>query len=270
MGLSTVCKEAKCPNRGECAESGVATFMILGNKCSRDCLFCAVEHGDNLPAPDPSEPGKVAAAVESLGLDHVVITSVTRDDLLDGGADQFAKTVFAVKDRIKGVTVEILTPDFQGCERSLEKALSAAPDVFNHNMETVRRMYGQLRPQASYERSLNVLGAARDIKPDMMVKSGVMVGAGEDTDELGELFADLATVGITALTIGQYLSPDPTRRQVHRYLNPSEFDTLGDMARKAGIPIVISGPLVRSSYKAKETLISVLERDGKNKMGAPK
>lgn len=268
MGLSTVCKEAECPNRGDCAESGVATFMILGNKCSRNCRFCAVEHGEKLQAPDPSEPQKVAMAVESLGLDHVVITSVTRDDLPDGGANQFTRTIYAIRERVERVTIEILTPDFQGCEYSLDDALLAEPDVFNHNMETVRRLYGQLRPQASYERSLSVLGRARDKRPEMVVKSGLMVGVGETVIELGELFEDLAMIGVTALTIGQYLSPAPSLYPVHRYLNPTEFDTLGEMALKAGIPIVISGPLVRSSYKAKETLISALRVNRKNKMDA--
>jgi lipoic acid synthetase len=255
-GLNTVCESARCPNRGECAESGTATFMILGNRCTRNCRFCAVEHGLSPEPPDPLEPGKVAMAVKALALRHAVITSVTRDDLPDGGSGIFAATIEAIRSANPDTTVEALIPDFMGNPDSIEKVLLSSPHVLNHNMETVEALYMSLRPSASYGRSLELLMLVKGLAPNIITKSGIMVGAGEKRGDLEQLFRDLAGVGLDALTIGQYLSPGQGYHKVDRYLDPSEFLSLQRLAIEAGIPVVVSGPLVRSSYKAAKTMVS--------------
>lgn len=248
LDLNTVCQEANCPNRGECFNRGTAVFLILGPKCTRNCRFCDVLAG----APstvDPTEPNRVAEAAHRMDLRHVVITSVTRDDLADGGAEQFAKCIVATRKLLPRSTIEVLTPDFRGDLRSLEIVLRESPDVFNHNVETVPRLYQSVRPGADYHRSLRVLNGARG-RASIWVKSGIMVGLGETMDELKQLFDDLAANSVFLLTIGQYLAPSAQHLPVERYLHPDEFDLLKEFANAAGIPTVFSGPLVRSSYLA--------------------
>ena len=248
--LHTVCQEANCPNRGECFSSGTATFMILGRHCTRNCRFCNVAHGKADPV-DVDEPVHVARAVAILGLKHAVITSVTRDDLPDGGAGQFAAVIRAIRQASPATTVEVLTPDFRGDHDSLRLVFEARPDVFNHNLETVPRLYRQVRPGADYRRSLEVLraGAAFGIEA---VKSGLMVGLGELVDELDDVFGDLAAHGVGYLTIGQYLTPSAAHHPIEKYYTPEEFTDLARRARAAGLKSVFSGPLVRSSYHAGE------------------
>ncbi len=250
-GVRTVCEAAHCPNIGECFSSGTATFMILGDICTRNCGFCAVRHGRPRP-PDPEESGRVAEAAVRLGLDYVVVTCVTRDDLPDGGAEQFVRTVQAIKERVPGAQVEILTSDFAGAKEPLERVLAGEPTVFNHNVETVRRLQGQVRPQASYERSLGVLRGAAERAPQVVIKSGLMVGLGEARDEIDETLRDLAQVGCSIVTIGQYLRPSPAHLPVARYVPPAEFDEFREMGLACGLRQVISGPFVRSSYRAAE------------------
>lgn len=248
--LHTVCQEANCPNRGECFSSGTATFLIMGPNCTRNCTFCNVTHGD-VSDVDDTEAEKVARAVEILGLRHAVITSVTRDDLSDGGATSFAKVIEAVRNLDKGITVEVLTPDFKGCRADVETVLNAGPDVFNHNIETVPRLYDEVRPQADYNRSLEILRIASEFC-DVAVKSGIMVGLGETIEELCQVFSDLKSVGVEYLTIGQYLAPSKKHHPVVRYYHPSEFEWLAARTREIGIGKVYSSPLVRSSYHAGE------------------
>ncbi|MBI5529596.1 MAG: lipoyl synthase [Deltaproteobacteria bacterium] len=257
-GLHTVCEEARCPNAGECFGAGTATFLILGDACTRDCTFCAVRHG--VPdAPDPDEPRRVAAEAKRLGLRHVVITSVTRDDLPDGGAGHFAACVRACRDLLPGATVEVLIPDFHGDVDALGCVLKACPDVLNHNIETVRALYPEVRPQADYDRSLALLRrcgpqpTACSLQP-VVVKSGLMVGLGETREQLSECFRDLHRAGVEVLTIGQYLRPRRANIEVARYCTPFEFDELAADARDLGFSHVLSGPLVRSSYHAAETV----------------
>lgn len=247
-GLATVCREARCPNQGQCAENRTATFLILGDCCTRTCTFCAVRHGQPLPLCE-DEPERVAESVAALGLRHAVITSVTRDDLLDGGAQVFASTIEAIRQVSPGTTVEVLIPDFRGERDALATVAAARPEVFNHNVETVPRLYRSVRPHAEYRRSLAVLRFARE-HPSMIVKSGIMVGVGESDDELRELFTDLANSGCQVLTIGQYLRPTSQHHPVHRYVAPEEFDRLKEEALAAGLEKVVAGPLVRSSYRA--------------------
>jgi lipoic acid synthetase len=251
-GLQTVCDNAHCPNIGECYSHHTATFLIMGSRCTRDCGFCAVRHG--VPEPlDPTEPQRLAAAAGNLGLRYVVVTSVTRDDLPDGGAGHFAATIRALHEA--GIErVEVLTPDFHGCPRALQQVLKMKPTVFNHNVETVRRLAPTVRPQASYERSLQVLRDAREIAPGILRKSGFMVGLGETDDEIGELVADLQAAGCQILTIGQYLRPTPRQLPVRRYLEPERFEQYAAQARAAGIAHVFAGPFVRSSYRAAEAV----------------
>lgn len=252
-GVCTVCEEAMCPNIGECFCSGTATFMILGDRCTRNCRFCAVSHGDPGP-PDPSEPAHVAEAADRLGLKFVVLTCVTRDDLADGGAEQFVSTMAALRERIADVGIEVLTSDFAGNLAPLLRVLSAQPTVYNHNLETVRRLQPTVRPQADYDRSLGVLRAARDNAPaGTIIKSGLMVGLGEEIDEIGEALGDLADSGVSVVTIGQYLRPSPAHLPVARYLSPAEFEELERIGLKRGLKRVLSGPFVRSSYRAAET-----------------
>ncbi len=246
--LNTVCQAANCPNRGECFNRGTATFLILGPVCTRNCRFCDVPSG--IPAPvDHDEPSRVAALSAELHLKHVVITSVTRDDLPDGGAEQFAMVVRELRKAIPSVTVEVLTPDFRDKPAAADVVIDAAPDIFNHNLETVRRLYPEVRPGADYFRSLDLLRYVRE-HSDIVTKSGIMVGLGETVAELGELFRDLSHTGVSNLTIGQYLSPSKDHLPVNRYLHPDEFDMLRELALQAGIKNVFSAPLVRSSYKA--------------------
>jgi lipoyl synthase len=251
--LSTVCKEARCPNRGECFARGTATFLILGDRCTRNCSFCAVRHGTPLP-PQPGEPEEVADAVAALGLKHAVITSVTRDDLPDGGAAAFAATVNAIRRKAPGSSVEVLIPDFQGSKEALTEVIRAEPDVINHNIETVPRLYPVLRRGASYRRSLKILELVRDLAPQVITKSGIMLGVGETGDEVLEVMHDLVSRGCLVLTLGQYLQPGKKHHPVARFVPPLEFEELRELALAAGMATVASGPLVRSSYKAGEIL----------------
>jgi lipoic acid synthetase len=246
--LHTVCESARCPNIGECFTKPTATFMILGDVCTRNCGFCAVQN-KKMPLPvDPDEPGNIALTAEELGLKHVVITSVTRDDLADGGAMQFALTIRTIKDTISNISVEVLTPDFEGSEEALELVLGAGPDIFNHNLETVARLYGEVRPGADYRRSLDVLTRASGA--GIMTKSGIMVGLGETKDEVKEVLSDLVRVGCDAVTIGQYLQPKRENLEVKQYIRPEEFIEYELYGRSLGIRHVYSAPFVRSSYKA--------------------
>ncbi len=251
IGVHTVCQSARCPNLGECFGRGNATFMILGDVCTRDCGFCAVTHGTPRGL-DSEEPVKVAEAAAMLGLRHVVVTSVTRDDLADGGAEQFAATVRAVRERLPESTVEVLTPDFRGSRQSLATVLGARPEVLNHNVETAPRLYPDVRPQAEYERSLKLLARAREMAPGAMTKSGLMVGLGETQDEVGAVLQDLRGAGVQAVTIGQYLQPTRRHAPVVEYIRPEVFLEYERAARAMGFSHVLSGPLVRSSYHAAE------------------
>jgi lipoic acid synthetase len=249
--LSTVCEEARCPNRGECFSKPTATFLILGDRCTRDCGFCSVTPGSPGP-PDPDEPVRVADAALEMGLRYIVITSVTRDDLPDGGAGQFAKTIREIRRRLPDARVEILTPDFKGERKPLETVLEASPDVFNHNLETVPSLYGKVRPQADYERSLRVLGMAKEIAPSIPTKSGLMVGLGERFEEVMEVMKDLRAVGCELLTIGQYLRPRKENLEVVEYVHPERFEEYRLAALQMGFRFVASAPLVRSSMNAEE------------------
>jgi lipoyl synthase len=250
LGLETVCESAKCPNRSECWTRKTATFMVMGEVCTRPCGFCAVPRGKP-QALALDEPERLADACARLGLKHVVITSVTRDDLPDGGADHFRRCIIAVRER-NGATIEVLTPDFDGNPSSVDVVLSASPEVFNHNMETVARLQRHVRRKSQYGVSLAVLEHAKRTRPDLRTKSGLMLGLGETTEELLETLADLRSVGCDFLTLGQYLQPSAQHLPVERYIPPEEFDELGHMARKLGFLEVASGPFVRSSYHADE------------------
>ena len=256
QGLRTVCEEARCPNAGECFGSGTAAFLILGGVCSRRCGFCAV--GKGVPgAVDPGEPARLAAQAAAMKLRHVVITSVTRDDLHDGGAGQFAIAIREVRAALPGSTIEVLVPDFAGSMDALQTVLHERPDVLNHNVETVEDLYAVVRPAAVYGRSLALLKRAAS-DGGVVAKSGLMVGLGEDDGQLRRTFADLARTGVRMLTIGQYLQPRLTNLPVMKYYHPDEFAELGRLAREAGIPDVFSAPLVRSSYHAGEKLAGLL------------
>ncbi len=248
--LETVCHEANCPNRAECFSSGTATFLILGNICTRSCRFCNIATGKP-KAVDIDEPKRVARAVDIMNLKHAVITSVNRDELPDGGSNQFVKVIEAIRALKKYITIEVLTPDFRGVEENILRVLDAQPEVYNHNIETVPRLYQSVRPAANYIQSLNLLKLISGGK--VGVKSGVMVGLGETVNELKNVFADMNAHGVEYLTIGQYLSPSKNHHPVIKYYEPSEFDDLAEAARQAGIRSVFSGPLVRSSYHAGET-----------------
>mgnify|MGYP005841888157 CR=1 FL=1 len=248
-GLHTVCEEAHCPNVGECWEAGTATFLILGDTCTRSCGFCAVKSG-RPSGLDALEPLRVARAVQAMGVAHAVVTSVNRDDLPDGGAGVFAETIRRIRRLSPGATVEVLIPDFMGDWDALATVLRARPDVLNHNTETVPRLYRRVRPKARYERSLELLRRAKAMDPAVITKSGLMVGLGETRQELFQVFADLADAGVDALTVGQYLRPGPRYLPVVRYYTPEEFDTLRVDALALGFRYVEAGPLVRSSYRA--------------------
>ena len=250
LKLETICESGKCPNRSECWTRKTASFMILGETCTRPCGFCSVPRGKP-EAVAFDEPDRLAEACARLGLKHVVITSVTRDDLPDGGADHFRLCILAVRERT-GATIEVLTPDFEGDEAAIETVLSASPEVFNHNMETVARLQRHVRRKSQYAISLKVLKHAKKTRPDIRTKSGLMLGLGETTEEIFETLADLRAVGCDLLTMGQYLQPSAKHLAVERYLPPDEFDMLGNFAKKLGFREVASGPFVRSSYHADE------------------
>src|SRR5262245_34318346 len=250
LDLETVCENARCPNRPECYSRRTATFMVLGNVCTRPCGFCSVPRGEPLPLED-DEPLRVAEAAARLGLRHVVITSVTRDDLPDGGADHFYRCVVAVRART-GAAVEVLTPDFLGDPVAIDRVLEARPEVYNHNVETVPRFYRKVRGRADYRRSLDLLERVKRRAPEMVTKSGLMLGLGETHEELTEVFADLRSAGCDVLTMGQYLAPTLKHVPVARFVPPHEFDALADLARLLGFQQVVAGPYVRSSYHADE------------------
>ncbi len=249
--VTTVCEEARCPNQGMCFSKSTATFMILGDRCTRDCAFCAVEHA--LPFPvDPDEPGRIAEAAVTLGLRFVVITSVSRDDLPDNGAGQFAATVRFLKKKKRDIRVEILTPDFQGDTAALKTALDSGPDVFNHNIETVPNKYPLVRPQADYARSLRILRTAKRLYPHIRTKSGLMVGLGEKKEEILAVMNDLREAGCDFLTIGQYLQPRKNNIDVAEYIHPEDFEYYRIKGYALGFLSVASSPLTRSSMNAEE------------------
>ena len=257
QNLHTICEEAMCPNIGECWENRTATFLILGEICTRNCGFCSVTTG-RPTGLDLDEPRRLAEAVERIGLRHIVITSVTRDDLPDGGAAIFAETIRQLRERVPGCGIEVLTPDFQGNWDALETVMNARPDIFNHNMETVPRLYGRVRPKAIYKQSLELLKRAKDLAPEVASKSGLMVGLGEEREELLQVFADLRASDVDVLTVGQYLRPTMKHLPVERYVDPEEFAELKTVANDLGFRHVESGPLVRSSYHAHEQVPSRL------------
>jgi len=251
LGLHTVCEEANCPNIGECWHHGTATFMILGDTCTRSCGYCNVVHGAPKP-PDPQEPVKVASAIHALDLSYVVVTSVDRDDLPDFGASHFARTILETRARIPGCRLEVLIPDFQGNDAALRTVLDAGPDVLNHNIETVPRLYRTARPGGRYDRALGVLRRAQEMAPAIPTKSGLMVGLGEEWDEVVATLRDLRAAGCRIVTIGQYLRPSAANLPMMRYYTPAEFGELKRIALDFGFGHVESGPLVRSSYHAHE------------------
>jgi len=249
--LNTVCQSAACPNLAECWARGTATFMLGGNRCTRRCGFCDVTTGRPEPL-DSLEPARVADAIRTLGLRFAVITAVARDDVADGGAAHFAATIRAVRERAPGCKVELLIPDFKGSEEALATVLDADPDVLNHNVETVARLQRRVRPQAKYARSLGVLALARRLRPDILTKTGIMLGLGEREDEIRQTLLDIQAQGCGLLTIGQYVRPSAAHLPVERYVPPAEFEAWGEEARRIGFREVASGPLVRSSYRAEE------------------
>ena len=252
LDLHTVCESARCPNMGECWEHRTATFMILGNICTRACGFCAVPSGAPVGPPDQDEPLRVAEAVEKMGLRYAVVTSVNRDDQPDGGAAIFARTISEIRSRVPGCRVEVLIPDFRGDWSALDKVLEARPDVLNHNMETVPRLYRRVRKGAVYERSLELLNRVARRDPEMPVKTGMMLGLGETRDEVISAMGGIAAQGTHILTLGQYLQPTPEHLPVERFLHPDEFAEFKRLGEEMGIKHVESGPLVRSSYHAFE------------------
>jgi lipoic acid synthetase len=247
--LHTVCEEAHCPNMAECWGAGTATFMILGDTCTRSCGFCAVKTG-RPGVVDAEEPRRVGEAVAQMGLGHAVVTSVNRDELPDGGAEIFAETIREIRRQSPSTTVEVLIPDFVGRPESLDAVLDARPEILNHNVETVPRLYPRVRPQARYERSLEVLRRTKQRAADLVCKSGIMVGLGETRDEVIATMRDIASQGTDVLTVGQYLRPSPVHLPIERYWTPSEFDDLHDVGMTMGFRHVEAGPLVRSSYHA--------------------
>jgi len=248
-GVSTVCEEAMCPNQGVCFSHGTATFLILGDRCTRNCSFCAVESSEPLP-PDLHEPGKVANAAHELRLKFVVITSVSRDDLPDGGAGQFAQTIKAVRNKINAIKIEVLTPDFKGDTEALTTVLDAGPDVFNHNVETVPRLYSTVRPMADYGMSINIIKTAKQLYPDMKTKSGIMLGLGERGPEVLRVMDDLRSADCDLLTIGQYLRPRRVNTPVVDYIRPEVFEEYRVKGIEMGFRAVASSPLTRSSMEA--------------------
>lgn len=248
LGLHTVCQEAACPNRGECFSCGQATFLILGKVCTRRCTFCAVLRGDPLP-PDEMEPARLCEAVGRLSLSHVVVTSVTRDDLTDGGASCFARTVACLRASCPRTSVELLIPDFKLDKQAIEAVVRASPDIIAHNLETVPRLYPVIRPDSDYWRSCCVLGSLRKLNPSLVTKSGLMLGLGETRDEVFRVFDDLRGCGVDELTLGQYLAPSRSHYRVREFVHPDVFAALRDEALSRGFSRVSSGPYVRSSYR---------------------
>jgi lipoyl synthase len=253
LALHTVCESARCPNMGECWEQRTATFMILGDVCTRRCGFCAVPKGAPLPV-DYEEPERVAAAIAELDLEYAVVTSVNRDDRADGGAEVFARTICAIRQARPGCRIEVLVPDFQGSREALETVMEARPDVLNHNIETVPRLYRAVRPAANYENSLKLIAAARQLEPTVATKSGMMLGLGERMEEVLETMSDLVAHSCQILTLGQYLRPSLDHLPIARYVTPSEFAKLKTAGEQMGFSHVESGPLVRSSYHARTQL----------------
>jgi len=263
LRLNTVCRSALCPNSSECFNEGTATFLVMGPDCTRSCRFCAV--GKREPAPlDPGEPLRVAEAAKSLGLRHVVVTSVTRDDLEDGGAAHFAATIRAIR-AVSDAAVEVLVSDFGGRRESVAEVVAAGPDVFNHNVETVPRLYREVRPEADYSRSLDVLRWAGELSPGIATKSGLILGLGETLDEVREVFGDLRAAGVRMVTAGQYLQPSREHLPVRRFVPPGEFEALRECALAMGFDAAFSAPFVRSSYHAAEVFAA-----GRNKRGGRK
>jgi len=266
--LHTVCQEARCPNLWECFSRHTATFLIMGPCCTRNCRFCNVAHVRSPAPPDPGEPVRIAQAVKDLGLRYVVITSVTRDDLPDGGADFFAKTIKEIRAKIPHTLMEVLIPDFQGNKHALQTVIEAHPHVLNHNLETVPRLYPRVRPEADYERSLILLKRATHYQPSIVTKSGLMLGLGEFPDEVEKTLQDLLDSGCSILTLGQYLQPTREHLKVERFIPPEEFDDWKKAALKMGFSEVASGPLVRSSYRARD-LYQNLTRINRNQKYLP-
>lgn len=259
LELHTVCESAHCPNRPDCFSRGTAAFMILGDTCTRHCMFCGVKKG-RPQDPDPQEPQHIVEAISTLRLSYVVVTSVTRDDLPDGGATHFARTIRAIHDYNRAIAVEVLIPDFGGSRSALEAVLSVRPDVLNHNLETVPRLYPEVRPQAEYRRSLEVLNRGRLLDDNLVTKSGIMLGLGESQQEVIELMTDLRQAGCDVLTIGQYLPPSRKHRELVRYVSPEEFVEYQNMGKDMGFVSVFSGPLVRSSFHAAESYFLTTRR----------
>ena len=256
LSLHTVCQGANCPNRGECFKNKTATFMILGENCTRNCKFCTVAKGDVMP-PDRDEPENVAKAAKQLGLKHIVVTSVTRDDLEDNGANHFAQTIVKLRQYLPNSTVEVLIPDFRGDVNSLKIVLDKKPDILNHNIETVKYLYDDVRKMAIYERSLELLRRVKEIDSTIFTKSGLMVGLGETKEQVSELMDDLLAVKCDILTIGQYLQPSKAHLRVIEYITPECFEEYKQMGLKKGFKYVASGPFVRSSYNAIEGMNAV-------------
>ena len=255
LKLHTVCAEATCPNLGECFESGTATFMILGSHCSRNCRFCDVSFG-HMEAVNPDEPRHLAEATKKMGLKHVVITSVARDDLPDGGAEQFAKTIKAVRELCPDTTIEVLIPDFQGSHESLDLVIAAKPEIINHNIETVQRISPKIRHRATYQRSLDVLAYIKEQDPTIFTRSGVMLGLGETEQEVAQAMDDCLAAKVDFLTVGQYLQPSARHIKLEEYISMRQFGIYRRMGMKKGFKFVASSPQVRSSYKAHEALVA--------------
>ncbi len=256
--LNTVCQQAHCPNQWECFGRNTATFLILGRVCTRNCRFCAVEN--NIPnKPDKGEPKRISKAVTELGLKYVVITSVTRDDLGDGGAFMFAETITELRNNNPGIMIEVLIPDFQGNRDALKTVIQARPDVINHNIETVARLYSVVRPQASYKQSLQVISSIKHIESGIITKSGIMLGLGETADEVEKTMKDLIKSGCELLTMGQYLQPGLNHLPVKEYVTPEEFDLWQKKAKILGFKKAVCGPFVRSSYKSADLISSMMK-----------
>ena len=254
LKLHTICESARCPNCTECFRRATATFMILGDICTRDCTFCAVKRGSPL-SPDPQEPEHIVTAVDKLGLRYVVVTSVTRDDLPDGGASQFAHTIKAIREYDPHIMVEVLIPDFRGSISALQTVIDASPTVLNHNIETVPRLYPEVRPKADYHHSIELLRQSKLLNNSILTKSGFMLGLGEVRQEVIELMADIRQAGCDFLTIGQYLQPSLRHHKVMKFVPPEEFEEYGNIGKQLGFRQVVSGPLVRSSFHAAETYL---------------
>jgi len=261
LGLNSVCQEAQCPNIGECWEAGTATFLIMGDKCTRNCPYCAIAHG-RPEELDEDEPRRVAEMIEQLELRHVVITSVDRDDLPDGGARIFGWLIDDIHERLPECSIEVLTPDFRGMRPSIERVIEARPDIFNHNMETVERLHLEMRPGARYDRSLEVLRYAKSLDDGVLIKTGIMLGLGENSDDIRSFLDDAFAVGVQILTLGQYLRPSLRHRPIDRYVSPDEFDEWKVYGESLGFLHVESGPLVRSSYHAGEQVADLKQKIG--------